>query len=521
MSRRALVSIDLSSKLGTISPMLYGIRCALQFNETKNLIWVGENSEIENIGGIRKDTTEALKKISPGFMTAIGGTFYHWMDGIGPREKRPVRVCWWGRSPFEAVELEWRMDFGTDEFVKFCRLSGAEPMIICNEDEPEESRNWLEYCNYEGNSSWARLRAENGQKEPYKVKYWNVYGWMDINAEIYAVQYRKFALHARLIDPDIKLIAAGSFGGWDIKLFETLEKCNNPNMCGTTLIDYLSRIVYTGASFPEVDYNDSEYYRVIQNSAGLDNEISKSIELIDRYTNKRKPWGTAAWGDMNWIGRTDVGTPEIGLAYLEWGTRHTLHRQTMRDAIAHAYMLDAFHHRARRTSIASHWVNMLLQCEGDKLWVTPTYHLFGIYQYHRNNESVAVNVECDMIKEGSNGREEEFAGGAAFTEIPSLPVISSSASISPCGDELVISITNCHLIDYAEVKVNIAGFGKPVEGLLYTLSSESVRDYNDAENPDRVMPKLQEFTPDDEYFTLNLNPCSVNTLILKKRGECL
>ena len=56
-------------------------------------IWVGEDSEIPNYHGIRKDLVDAFQKLHPPVIRWPGGCYadvYHWRNGIGPRENRPV-----------------------------------------------------------------------------------------------------------------------------------------------------------------------------------------------------------------------------------------------------------------------------------------------------------------------------------------------------------------------------------------------------------------------------------------------
>ena len=510
--KSARIVVDGEDRLGVIDRTLYGVRCAPQFVETQDLIWVGD-SPIPNRDGVRIDTTEALRALSIGWMSAIGGTYYHWQDGVGPRQERPLRVNWWARSPFEAVELRWPMDFGTDEFVRFCRMSGAEPMMICNEEEPEESRQWLEYCNYPGDSSLTRLRRAHGQPEPYGARYWNVYGWMDLDPRVYAERYRQFALAARLIDPEIELIAAGGDDGWNQALFDELDGARTPNLGGSSLVDHLGQIIYTGASFPEVDYSDTDYYRVLQNSAGLEAAIDERIALIRALTRDRKPWGSDLRG-LNWIDRTDVGTPAVKLAFLEWGTRHSLHRQTMRDAVAHAGMLDVFHRRLDSVSMASHWINLLLQCDGASLWRTPTCHVFDLYRAHHGNTSLAVRLECERIAGRESGRELDFAGGPAVADLEPLPLLSTSASVSADGSTTVLSVTNRHLTEEVRATVSIPALAGSAQAELATLTSRTVRDYNDATCPNRVHIERAPVTIDGAVAEITLLPFSVNALTL-------
>ena len=113
--------------------------------------------------GFRQDVIELVRELDMPVMRYPGGNFvsgYNWEDGIGPREQRPRRL-----------DLAWNSTesnaFGTDEFVKWCRKVGTEPMIAVNLGTrgPEEARNLLEYCNHPGGTAWSdRLRASGHRR---------------------------------------------------------------------------------------------------------------------------------------------------------------------------------------------------------------------------------------------------------------------------------------------------------------------------------------------------------------------
>jgi len=123
------VVIHLDRKVGLINPNIYGHFAEHLGNCIEEGIWVGEDSDIPNVRGIRTDVVEALRKIKPPVIRWPGGCFadsYHWKDGIGPRENRPKRInVHWGR-------VTENNHFGTHEFIDFCRQVGAEPMIAAN-----------------------------------------------------------------------------------------------------------------------------------------------------------------------------------------------------------------------------------------------------------------------------------------------------------------------------------------------------------------------------------------------------
>ena len=132
-------------------------------------LWVGEDSDIPNINGYRKDIVEALKELKVPVLRWPGGCFadeYHWMDGIGPKDKRAkiVNSNWGGTIEDNS--------FGTHEFLNLCELIGTEPYISGNvgSGSVEELAKWVEYMTAE-NGSMAELRKSNGREKPWKVKY--------------------------------------------------------------------------------------------------------------------------------------------------------------------------------------------------------------------------------------------------------------------------------------------------------------------------------------------------------------
>lgn len=136
-------------------------------------LWVGEDSPIPNVNGVRKDIIDALKSIKIPNLRWPGGCFadeYHWMDGIGEREERPkmVNTHWGG-----VVENN---SFGTHEFLNLCEALETEPYICGNmgSGTVEEMSKWVEYITSDGESPMSNLRKKNGREQPWKVKMWGV-----------------------------------------------------------------------------------------------------------------------------------------------------------------------------------------------------------------------------------------------------------------------------------------------------------------------------------------------------------
>ena len=191
-------------------------------------IFVGEDPEIPNVNGMRKDVVEALKNIRVPVLRWPGGCFadeYHWKDGIGPKEmrKRMINTHWGG-----VVEDN---SFGTHEFLEFCSQVGCEPYINGNlgSGTVQEMSEWVEYMTFDGVSPMAEWRKQNGREEPWRVKYfavgnenWGCGG--NMRPEFYADQFRRYQTYLRNFGGNrLFKIACGSSGddyNWTEKVME-------------------------------------------------------------------------------------------------------------------------------------------------------------------------------------------------------------------------------------------------------------------------------------------------------------
>ena len=177
--------------------------------------------------GWRRDVLDLVRELGVTVIRYPGGNFvsgYDWEDGVGPREARPTRL-----------DLAWRSietnAVGTDEFIAWTKLAGAEPMLAVNLGTRgiDAARNLVEYCNAPTGTSYADRRAANGHPDPYGVRLWCLGNEMDGPWQIgqkTAVEYGRLAAEAgkvmRLTDPSIELVACGSsgskmptFGAWE------------------------------------------------------------------------------------------------------------------------------------------------------------------------------------------------------------------------------------------------------------------------------------------------------------------
>ncbi len=177
----------------------------------------------DNFHGMRSDVVANLKAIGPRIIRWPGGNFageYRWKDGLLPVDQRgPLQAA----TEIESQPYSYGFDFheiDTDDFVALCREVGAEPMITINIawSEPEESAQWVEYCNGGEDTEYGKIRAERGHKEPYNVHFWSLgnemgYGHMEgpQGPEGYAEMAEKHADAMLGITPDLELCSSGPY----------------------------------------------------------------------------------------------------------------------------------------------------------------------------------------------------------------------------------------------------------------------------------------------------------------------
>ncbi len=228
-AQNAVIKIDVDRTISEIDPKIYGVfmepihftgaRLGLPDTVDFNTLYgnlYDPTSPLANEDGFRQDYIDAMKELKITNMRWPGGNFlmgYNWQDGIGPKEERPVRInAAWGGLETNQV--------GTDEWMALNKAMGSENVIAVNLGlgTIDDARYWVEYCNYPGGTYYSDLRAENGHKEPYKVKIWDLGNEVDgypwelgyKNAEDYVKIGREAAKAMRSADSSIELVASGS-----------------------------------------------------------------------------------------------------------------------------------------------------------------------------------------------------------------------------------------------------------------------------------------------------------------------
>lgn len=249
-------------------------------------------SKLSDASGFRKDVMEEVKHLGVPIIRYPGGNFvsgYRWLDGVGPKKDRP-RVL---DKAWNSIETN---QFGTNEFIAWCKLVGANPLMGLNlgTGTSEQAAALVEYCNVEKGTRWSDLRREHGIEEPHRVQNWCLGNEMDgrwqighMSAAEYGMKAADAARQMRYVDHSLKLIACGSSGPfmptyleWDR---EVLEQCYD-YVDGLSLHRYFGNERETGG--------DSAKYLAMNLS--MERQITETSAVCD-YVQGRKRSSKKLW----------------------------------------------------------------------------------------------------------------------------------------------------------------------------------------------------------------------------------
>jgi len=457
-------------------------------------LYVGENSDIPNVNGMRIDVVEALKEMQLPVLRWPGGCFadeYHWKDGIGDKatRKKMINTHWGG-----VVEDN---SFGTHEFMELCRQIGCKTYINGNvgSGTVQEMSEWVEYMTFEGVSPMADLRTKNGHEEPWTVDYFGVgnENWGcggNMRPEYYGDLYRRYQTYVRNYNgaKPIKKIACGANAGdfhWTDKVLETCFDHAPGLMDGMSLHYYTVPTGDWGHKGSATDFDEKLWYQTMSRTLYMETLINGHGAIMDQYDPDKKigmvidEWGT--WYDV------EPGT-NPGFLYQQ---------NTMRDALVAAINLNLFNKHCDRVKMANiaQLVNVLqsvILTEGDKMVKTPTYHVFNMFKHHQDAELLDSTIETVKI-----GLEDEFK----------VPNLTESVSVGTDG-RIHITIGNLSIEEDYEVEGIFAETEiKSVKGEILTGEMNA---HNTFDAPETV--KTAEFngaSVNGNKVTFTVPKCSV------------
>jgi alpha-N-arabinofuranosidase len=520
-SPESRVDILLNEPVGTIAPEIYGHFVEHLGGVVYDGIWVGENSRIPNVGGLRKQLVDALKRVKPGMIRWPGGCFadqYDWRDGTGPRDKRPKRTNFWieaGEWPKGA-----RRDgpqgydpntFGTVEFARFCKQVGAQPYFAANVRSlpAQEFWRWVEYCNSPANATTlGAQRAADGEPEGLGVRYWGVgnESWGcggNFDPEDYGSEFKRYTAWVPSYGVPTALIGSGPSDGnvdWTRRFFSKLSKTDAlGRLWGWAMHHYAwnasggRTTEWSAGKGDAVKFDTEQYYELLREADDMESMI------------------TAHWAVM---AETDP-RHHTKLVVDEWGAWHASgtepfpealigEQNTMRDAVLAGLTLDTFNRHADKVGMAA--VAQLVNClqslflaHEDKFCLTPTYHVFDLYSAHQGARSVRTMVASPANQYDRNGKPATMRG------------LNGSASVN--GSQLTLTVTNPSMDQPRETEIQVHG-GTPRSVAGVTLAAADPHAHNTFADPRAVEPKPVVVTLKGAAIVHQFPPASVTKLTI-------
>ncbi|MDI1256967.1 MAG: alpha-L-arabinofuranosidase C-terminal domain-containing protein [Flavobacterium sp.] len=450
--------------------------------------YVGEKSTIPNTNGVRNDIIAALKELGIPNLRWPGGCFadtYHWKDGIGPKSERPTMVNqWWGGVTEDN-------SFGTHDFLDLCEILGTEPYLAANvgSGTVKEFTDWVAYVNHSGKSPMSELRKKNNRDKAWGVKFWGVGNEMwgcggNMTPEFYANLFKQYSTFMTDWDNSGKMfrIASGANVA-DYHWTEVLMRDIPKNLIEGVALHSYSFVAWDhkGSS---TKFNEEQYFSTMKTALKMEELVTKHTEIMDKYDPEKKialivdEWG--GWYDV------EEGT-NPGFLYQQ---------NTMRDAMIAGTTLNIFNNHSDRVRMANlaQTVNVLqavILTKGDKMLLTPTYHVMHLYKVHQDATLLPVKIDSPLYKFGNE----------------TLPAISASASAK--DGKTHISLVNIHATEKITTDINLETL-KLNNFSAQIITSAKLQDYNSFENPNAITPKpFKDFKYKNGILTVTIPPFSV------------
>ena len=475
----ALVKVDLDRRLGVIDPKVYG----MFIEHLGRCVYRGiydPGSPLADERGFRRDVLEASKRLRVPILRWPGGNFvsgYHWLDGVGPRDQRPTKM-----------ELAWNTvetnQIGTNEFIEYCRLLGAEPYICANlgSGGMEEAAAWVEYCNRPAGTCYADLRARHGYREPYRVTYWGlgneIYGDWQIgykSAQDYAKLARECAKLMKAVDRGIELVLCGGQElDWDR---EVLSRCAD-------LVDHISYHFYWG-----VTPGEDPHYSVLAQPYASEQYLRFLWELIQQVRRDRR-----------------VRHP-IRIAVDEWNVWFRARvdhddplseRYTLSDALSVAIYLNMLRRNCRAVGIATlaQMVNVIapIVTSPEGMFLQTIYHPLRLGAELSGPVALDAHVECDAFP-------------APYCGVEAVPYLDVLATLDDSARKLFLSLVNLHKDKPQRVDLRLQDCDVAPEGRAHVVTGEDPEAVNDF-GVERVGCQTSRLSDAGRSFSYTLPPCS-------------
>ncbi|NBB64759.1 alpha-N-arabinofuranosidase [Pseudomonas sp. ODNR1LW] len=367
-------SLRLDQPGPVIAPEVYG-----QFMEQLGTgidggVWVGPDSPIPNTRGFRNDVVGALKALDVPVVRWPGGCYadiYHWRNGVGPRDQRPVTLNrWWGNK-------EENNAFGTHEFFEFAELIGAKTYLSINlgTGTPAEAADWIEYITSPTGSRLAQERRANGREQPWKIDYlgvgnepWGCGGRM--RPAYYADLFRHYV---GFVKPSDSVVVAAGPDATNYDWTRTLMTVAGKDFDALSLHYYTLPTGDWTTKGPALGFDEGQWRATFEQTY----RMAEMLDEHDAIMDETDPSGAKILAVDEWGAWYDP-TPGSPGGWLQ-------QQNSLRDALLAAANFNIFHRHADRVRLANvaQMVNVLqamILTDGEKMVLTPTYYAFQMYR---------------------------------------------------------------------------------------------------------------------------------------------
>lgn len=491
---QVVITIDNTAPAKPYSPMLFGGFIEHFGRQIYGGLYE-PGSPLADENGFRKDVIAAIKELKVPVVRWPGGCFvsgYHWKNGIGP-DRKPVADPVWGVTDPNS--------FGTDEFIAWCRLVGAEPYICTNAGNgtPEEMKEWVEYCNAtEG--TYAELRKANGHEQPFNVKYWSIgnenYGWWEIGRktpEEWGPMVHKCAGMMRSVDPNIKLAAAA----WLAK-----REWNLPLLAGAGQdLDYMAVHEYWLRTEKKTPYKDcAKFFN------GPEKTITDVIKNLEEAGLRGKvkiaydEWNLRGWHHPGFPrkGTVQPGDEKAAEFIAARAVNDINEHYTMGDALFTASFLNSCLRHCEDVGMAN--IAPIVNTRGP-LFVHPKgivkrthFHTLVMYANELEPNVAATDVQP--------GEKHNLA-----------KEVDAIATVDQSGKRWAIALVNRQPSEAMRCMVRFGD--QPLDGTFdaTVLSGDSPEAFNDVDRPDRVVPSKTQVQFKQGLVTLP--PHSLSIIVVR------
>jgi alpha-N-arabinofuranosidase len=455
--------------------------------------------------GFRADVLELTKELGPTIVRYPGGNFlsgYDWEDGVGPKEARPVkRDLAWGSTETN--------QFGTNEFIDWCRAAGVEPMLAVNLGTrgPDAARNLVEYCNHDGGTYWSDLRRSHGYERPHDVRFWCLGNEMDgpwqicrKTAHEYGRVAQETAKVMRWASDGLTLAACGSshrgmptYGAWE---YEVLDLCFDE-------VDLISLHQY----FRNDDDDIARFLTVIDD---LQSFITEVAAIADAVAAKRRSPKRIMLSLDEW----NVWYKARGGEHLRqpgWPIAPRLIEEVynFEDALVVAGVLITLMNNADRVKAAclAQLVNVIgpiMTEPGGAAWRQTIFHPFALSSRHARGDVLRAKVDTPGFAAGDHA---------------AAPLLIASVVHDPETRAATIFALNRSTSEEIELSAELRGVGARMLAETAELRHFDLKAVNSGSAPDTVAPRPHENVHvDGERLTARLRPLSWSMFVTRPGG---